>query len=120
MRAITAAMAVVGLFAALAASTPARADEDDYDGGWRRHEWREHQWREQRWREHEWRERAWHAYAPPPIAYAPPGYYAPPAYYVPPPAYYTAPPAYYASAARLSGSGAVHRLRLPLSTDKRA
>jgi len=93
MRAITVVMAAVGVFGVLAASAPAWADGDDYDGGWRRHEWREHQWRE-----HEWRERAWHAYAPPPLAYAPPGYYAPPpAYYVPPPpAYYAAPPTYYA------------------------
>lgn len=87
MRAITAVMAAVGLFGAVAASAPARAHEDGYDGGWRRHEWREH----------EWRERAWQTYGPPPIAYAPPGYYAPPpAYYVPqPPAYYPAPPAAY-------------------------
>ena len=93
MRAITVVMAAAGVFGVLAANAPARADEDDYGGGWRRHEWRE-----QRWREHEWRERAWHAYAPPPLAYAPPGYYAPPAYYVPPPppSYYAAPPtAYY-------------------------
>ncbi len=54
MRATTAAMAVVGVFGALAASTPARADWDDHDGGWRRHE-----------RERERRERAWQAYAPP-------------------------------------------------------
>lgn len=75
------------------ASGPAHADEDDYGGGWRRHEWQEHQWREQRWREHEWRERAWHAYQPP-VAYMPPGYYVPsPTYYVaPPPAYYAPPP----------------------------
>lgn len=92
MRAITAVIAAVGVLG-VAASAPARADEDDY-GGWRRHEWREHQWQERRWREHEWREHAWHAYGPPPLAYAP-GYYAPPAYYAPPP-YYAAPPAYYA------------------------
>ncbi len=103
MRAITAAIATLAVFGVLAASAPARADWDDYDGGWRRHEWREHQWREhqwqeQRWHEHERRERTWQAYAPPPVAYAPPGYYAPPpAYYAPPPAYYAAPPpAYYA------------------------
>jgi hypothetical protein len=93
MRAITAVMVAVGVFGVLAASAPARADGDDYDGGWRRHEWREHQWREQRWREHEWRERAWRAYAPPPLVYAPPGYYAPPpAYYAAPPTAYYAPP----------------------------
>ena len=98
MRAITATMAVVGIFGILAASVPAQADEDDYEGGWRHHEQREHQWREQRWREHEWRERGWQAYHPP-LAYAPPGYYPrPPAYYVPPPVYYAAPPTeYYAS-----------------------
>ena len=96
MRATTAVIAALGVSGVLAASTPARADWSDYDGGWRRHEWREHQWREQRWheREHERRERAWRVYAPPPVAYAPPGYYAPPsAYYVPPPpVYYAAPP----------------------------
>jgi hypothetical protein len=80
MRAITAATATLAVFGVLAASAPARADWDDYDGGWRRHEWREHQWRErqwqeQRWHEHERRERAWQAYAPPPVAYARPGYY---------------------------------------------
>jgi len=96
MRAITAVIAAIGVFGVLAASTPARADWDDYDGGWRRHEWREHQWQEQRWHEHERRERAWQAYAPPPVAYAPPGYYAPPpAYYAPPPAYYAPPPPVY-------------------------
>ncbi len=98
MRAITAVIAAVGVFGVLAASVPARADEDDHDGGgWRRHEWREQQWREQRqheWRERAWREHAWRAYAPPPIPYAQPGYYAPPpAYYTPqsPPRFYGAP-----------------------------
>lgn len=98
MRAITTIIAALGVLGAITASGPARADEDAYGGGWRRHEWQEHQWREQRWREHEWRERAWHAYAPPPVVYAPPGYYAPPqaTYYAPPPpAYYVAPPSGY-------------------------
>ncbi len=100
MRAIAAAIATFGVLGIMAVGTPAQAHDDDYDGGWRRHEWLEHQWREQRraehdWWEHEWRERA---YAPPPVAYAPPGYYAPPpAYYAPAPAYYAArPPIYYA------------------------
>ena len=101
MRMITAVLAAVGMFGALTASAPARADEYDFDGGWRRQEWREHHWREQRWQEQRWqererRERAWHAYAPPPGAYAPPGYYAPqPAYAPPPPAYYAPPPPVY-------------------------
>lgn len=51
MRAITAAMASLGVLGIVAASTPAQAQEDDYDGGWKRQEWREHQRHEQRWRE---------------------------------------------------------------------
>lgn len=91
MRATTAVIAALGVFSVFAASTPARAEWDDYDGGWHRHEWREHQWRE-----HQRQERAWQGYAPPPVAYAPPGYYAPPAaYYAPPPAYYAPPPPVY-------------------------
>ena len=91
MRATTAVIAALGVFSVFAASTPARAEWDDYDGGWHRHEWREHQWRE-----HQRQERAWQGYAPPPVAYAPPGYYAPPAaYYAPPPAYYALPPPVY-------------------------
>ncbi len=66
MRVITAAMAAVGVLSVVATSAPAQAQEDGYDGGWRRSEWREQQWREQRWREHEWHERARQAYAPPP------------------------------------------------------
>ncbi len=93
MRSITATIAALGVLFVVATGAPAWADEDDYNGGWRRHEWRDYNWRE-----HEWRERARQAYAPPPVVYAPPGYYAPPpAYYVPPPAYYALPPrAYYA------------------------
>ncbi|MEA2769826.1 MAG: hypothetical protein QOD93_2788 [Acetobacteraceae bacterium] len=93
MRATAAIIATLGVLGVVTASAPARADDDGYGGGWRRHEWQEHQWQEQRWREHEWREQAWHAYAPP-VVYAPPGYYAPPppVYYAPPPrAYYPAP-----------------------------
>ena len=100
MRAITVAIAALGVLGVMATGTPARAHDDDYDGGWRRHEWREHRgWERRRaeheWRDHEWRERA---YAPPPVAYAPPGYYAPPpAIYAPEPGYYAArPPIYYA------------------------
>jgi hypothetical protein len=71
MRAITTAIAALGVLGVVTASGPARAHDDDDD--WHRQEWQQHQWREQRWREHEWRERAWHAYAPPPVAYVPPG-----------------------------------------------
>jgi len=96
MRVIAAAMAAVGVLSVVAASAPAQAQEDGYDGGWRRPEWREHQRREQRWREHEWHERARQAYAPPPVLYAPPSYNVPPAaYYVPPPGYYAVPPREY-------------------------
>lgn len=85
------AIAFAGIVGVVAASVPARADEDDH-GGWRRHEWRE-----QRWREHEWREHHWRGFAPPPVAYAPPGYYyAPPRYYQPPPVVYAPPPMYQA------------------------
>jgi hypothetical protein len=42
MRAVTAVMAA-GVLGVLAVSSPARADWDDYDGGWRRQEWRAHQ-----------------------------------------------------------------------------
>ena len=116
MRATTAVMAVVGVFGVFAASTPARADWDDYDGGWRRVSGgsinsREHQWQEQRWHEREQRERAWRAYAPPPIAYAPPSYYAPP------PAYGASPPAYYApSPARLLRAAPEGRFSKPLAS----
>lgn len=99
MRAITAAIAAFGLLGVMAVDAPAQAHDEDYDGGWRRHEWLEHQWHERRRAEHEWREHQLRerAYAPPPIAYAPPRYYAPPAYYAPAPAYYAArPPVYYA------------------------
>jgi hypothetical protein len=90
MRAITAVIAAVGVLGMVAASAPARADDDDY-GGWRRHEWREHEWREHQWRE------GWHAYVPPPVVYAQPPYYsAPPVYYAPPPVYYAPPPVYFA------------------------
>jgi hypothetical protein len=75
MRAITTAMAALGVLGVVTASGPARAH--DNDGDWRRQEWQEHQWREQHWREHEWRERAWHADAPPSVAYVPPGLHPP-------------------------------------------
>lgn len=94
MRTVMTVIATLGFVGLMTANGPAHADEDDYGGGWRRHEWQEHQWREQRWREHEWRERIWQAYRPP-VVYVPPGYYAspPPTYYVaPPPAYYAPPP----------------------------
>ncbi len=42
MHAITAIIAALGVFGVLAASAPARADEDDHDGDWRRQEWHEH------------------------------------------------------------------------------
>jgi len=87
MRAITTAIAALGVLGVVTASGPARAH--DYDDDWHRQEWQQHQWREQRWREHEWRERAWHAYAPPPVAYVPPGYYIPQ-----PTGYASAPPVY--------------------------
>jgi hypothetical protein len=88
-------IAAIGLLGVAAASSPARADDDD--DGWRRHEWREH-----RWREHEWRGQYWHQYAPPPpVVYVPPPvrYYSMPApsYYAPPPAYYAPPPPVYAA-----------------------
>lgn len=82
---VAAALGVLGVV--VAASAPAHAHDDGYDGGWRYHEWQEHQWRE-----HVWRERAWHAYAPSPVVYAPPGYYVPPTYYEPVPQAYFAPP----------------------------
>lgn len=93
MRAVMTVIATLGFLGMVTANGPAHADEDDYGGGWRRHEWQEHRWREQRWREHEWRERAWHTYQPS-AAYMPPSYYVPPpTYYVaPPPAYYAPPP----------------------------
>jgi len=100
MRAGAVIMAALGVFGVVAASTPARADEYDFDN-WRHHGWHEHERREQRWREHDrrehewrehgWRERARHAYGPPPV-YVQPGYAPPAAYYAPPPAYYEAPP----------------------------
>jgi hypothetical protein len=92
MRITPLVIAAIGLLGIAAASSPARADWDDDDDGWRRHEWREH-----RWREHEWRGQYWHQYAPPPpVVYVPPPvrYYSVPApsYYAPPPAYYVPPP----------------------------
>jgi hypothetical protein len=96
MRAVTAFVAVLGVLGVVMASGPARADDDDYDGGWRQHQWHEHERMEQRWREHEWRERAWHSYGPPPVAYPAQGYYVPqPTYYAPPRAYYAVPPSAY-------------------------
>ena len=86
MRAVTTAIAALGVLGVAIASGPARAHDDNGDGDWRRQEWREPHWRERSWGEHEWRKRAWHAYAPPPVAYAPPGYYPPqPTYYAPAP-----------------------------------
>ena len=75
---------------ALAMSAPARAEEWDRGGDWRRHEWREHEWREHRWqawREHEW----WEHHRPYSFYYAP-GYYVAPGYAYPPPGYVYAPP----------------------------
>jgi hypothetical protein len=96
MRTITAVIGALGIFGVVASAGPARADDDNFDGGWRRHEWHEHQWRE-----HEWGEHAWHGYAPP-MAYVAPGYYAvQPSYYPPPPVYYVpaspSPPPVYAA-----------------------
>jgi hypothetical protein len=97
MRTITAIIATLGVLGVVIASTPARADDDDYGGG-RRHEWREHQWREHErreqqrreheWREHEWREHGWHAEAPPLAYYVnPPRTYYIPQSYSPQPSY---------------------------------
>ncbi len=74
MRAITAAMAFVGILGMAAANAPAKAHDFEDGDGWHRHEWREHEWREQRWREHEWRQHARESYLPPSVVYLPPGY----------------------------------------------
>ena len=97
MRAAAAALAVLGVFGVVAASTPARAESEEFGGGWRRHEGREHEWQERRRREQEERERAEreqerrryeHARRP----YAPIGYDAPlQGTYAPVPAYYPPP-----------------------------
>ena len=80
MRTVATAVAAFGLLATFLSAAPARADADDWGGGY---QWRHQRWHEREWRRHEWREhhRAWY-----------PGYSY---YYAPPPVYYTPPPSYY-------------------------
>ncbi|MCW3475444.1 hypothetical protein [Limobrevibacterium gyesilva] len=74
-------LAAAGALALLAA-TPAHADWDRGNSGWRHQQWRAPAWRDRHWRPHDWRAHAWRPYHPyrsyaPPAAYHPPhyGYY---------------------------------------------
>jgi hypothetical protein len=88
MKALPVILAAAGALAALAATSPARADGRDHREWRGRPGWHGGGWHDGGWHGHAWRGPGyWHAY-PRPYAYVAP----PPVYYAPPPVYYAPPP----------------------------